>query len=481
MSVRRSLAWAFSGQFVAFAVQFLGLIVISRLLSPREIGVYAIAMAALGIAQVFTTFGIASFLVRESELPQSTVDTAFTVNAVLVCCLTCILTGVSFAAGPLLGAPQAGSVLRVVAISNLLAIVNFRPAALLQREMQFKQLSMINVANVSTQTLATIGFALIGSSYMSSAYASLISGATVTVLTQILGHRHIRLRFSLAGWRPITKFGLQMLSVSGIAMLTGKLSDLLLGRILGVTALGLYGRASGLSAIIFDNLYGTATRVVFVQLSKDYREGGDWRQTYVRSFSMITAVMWPCLIGIAVLSRPIIYILYGERWLPAALPLSALMVAQFIGVAFGMNWELFVLRGETGRQARYEVARLVFGVPIFAIGCLVNLLSAALAKIVDALIGLILYYPHVRRLAQIDAFVVPVIYRDGAILTLVSVVPAMLAMAFYGWSPETPPVVLVIAIVSGVALWFGALMLMRHPLYDEWRTFQRRLAFRSAT
>ena len=58
-----------------------------------------------------------------------------------------------------------------------------------------------------------------------------------------------------------------------------------------------------------------------------------------------------------------ILLLYGEQWLAAALPLSALMVAQFIGVAFGMNWELFVLRGETGRQARYEVARLVLGVP----------------------------------------------------------------------------------------------------------------------
>ena len=93
MSVRRSLAWTFSGQFIAFVVQFGGLIVVSRLLSPREVGIYAIAMAALGLIQVFTTFGIASFIVREAELPTETLEAAFTVNAILIVSLTLLLAG----------------------------------------------------------------------------------------------------------------------------------------------------------------------------------------------------------------------------------------------------------------------------------------------------------------------------------------------------------------------------------------------------
>jgi len=475
MSVRRSIAWALSGQFIAFAVQFGGLIVISRLLSPREVGIYAIAMAALGIIQVFTTFGIASFIVRETELPPGTLETAFTVNAVLVVCLSTLLAGLSFAAGPVLGAPEAGSVLRVLAISNLFAIVNFRPAAMLQREMQFKLLSVITVMNVSVQTGSTIGFALMGASYMSTAYASLLSGVTVMVLNLVFGRRHVGFSVSLSGWRPIIVFGLQMMSVSGVAMLTGRLSDLLLGRMLGVTALGLYGRASQLSAIIFDNLYGTATRVVFAQLSKDYRDKGDWRGTYLRSFAMITAFMWPFLLGLAILSQPAILLLYGEQWLPAALPLSALMVAQFIGVAFGMNWELFVLRGETGRQARYEVSRLVLGVPIFVVGCVFNIVAAALAKIIDAVIGLVVYYPHVRRLAQLDAYAVPRIYRDSARLTLAAVSPAAVAMTIYGWSPHMPLSVVAATVLLGILLWLGVIVAIRHPLLDELRIVARRL------
>ncbi|MBJ6123341.1 oligosaccharide flippase family protein [Sphingomonas mollis] len=477
MSVRRSLAWAFSGQFAAFSVQFVGLVVISRLLAPREIGIYTIAMAALGIIQVFTTFGIASFVVREPEMPQATLESAFTVNAILIVSLSMLLMGLSFAAGPVLGAPEAGSVLRILSISNLFAIVNFRPAAMLQREMLFKPLSMIMVANVTTQTAATICFAVAGLSYMSAAYASLLSVLVSTLMTQKLGRRYISFRISLVGWRPITTFGLQMMSVSGVAMLNGKLSDLLVGRLLGVTALGFYGRASQLSAIIFDNLYGTATRVVFVQLSKDYRDGGNWRETYLRGFSMITAFMWPFLIGLAILSRPAIHLLYGKQWLPAALPLAAMMVSQLIGVAFGMNWELFVLRGETGKQARFEAARFLLGIPIFAVGCLFNILWAAIAKIPDALIGLVLYYPHVRRLAQLDSRAIPLVYRDSALLTLVAVLPAMIAMITYDWSPTTPLPVVFGAVFVGITLWFGTIILMGHPLRDEMRVIGRKLNF----
>jgi O-antigen/teichoic acid export membrane protein len=475
MSIRRSFAWAFSGQFISFAMQFVGMVVVSRLLSPREIGIYAIAMAALGIIGIFTTFGIGSFIVREADLSPGTLESAFTVNAILAVSLSTALFGLSFLAGPLLGATEAGGVLRVVALGNLLGIIGFRPSTMMQREMQFKTLSIIAVATTCTQTVATIGFALGGASYMSPAYASLISGALAVALNVYLGRGHSGFRLSLAGWRPIVTFGLQMMSVSGVAVLTGKLSDILLGRLLGIMALGLYARASQLSGNIFDNLYGTATRVMFAQLSKSYREGGDWRGSYLRSFSMITALMWPFLIGLAILSRPAVLLLYGEKWLPAALPLSALLVAQFIGVSFGMNWELFALRGETGKQARFEVARLLLGLPIFAIGCLFTIVSAASAKIVDALIGLFIYYPQVRRLADLEGHEIPRIYGQSALLTVAAVLPSAIAMIAYDGSPYIPLPIVAGAVAVGTLFWFGTIIVMKHPLLAEFRIVADRL------
>jgi O-antigen/teichoic acid export membrane protein len=374
-----------------------------------------------------------------------------------------------------LGTAEAGAVLRAVAVGNLFGIVSFRASTMMQREMRVKALSMIAVATTAAQTLGTIGFALAGASYMSPAYASLIAGALSVALNFYFGRHHAGFGVSLAGWRPIVKFGLQMMSVSGVAVLTGRLSDIVLGRLLGVTALGLYGRASQLSNNIFDNLYGTATRVMFAQLSKSYREGGDWRGSYLRSFSMITAFMWPFLIGLAILSRPAVLLLYGEKWLPAALPLSALMVAQVIGTSFAMNWELFALRGETGRQARFEVTRLVVGVPLFAVGCLFNIVTAAVAKIGDGLIGLVIYYPEVRRLADLEGHEIPHIYRQSALLTVAAVLPAAIAMIAYDGSPYIPLPLVAGVVLLGTLFWFATIVLMKHPLLVEFRHIANRL------
>lgn len=477
MSVRRSLGWAFSGQFITFLVQFAGSVVIARLLSPREMGIYVIAMAALGIVQVVTTFGIIPYLVREAEVTRDMLDGAFTINAILVVGLTILLTALSFAAGPLLGASEAGPVLRLVAFSNLLAIFSFRPLAMLQREMRFKQLSLVTASSAIVQTVVTIGCALEGASYMSAAYASLAANVVTTALAMHFGRQFSAYRLSLSQWRPITKFGLQIMAVNGVALLNGRVSELLVGRMLGVTALGFYARASGLSTMIFGNLYGTATRVLFVQLSRAYRDEADWRGIYLRSFAIITAFMWPLLVGLAVLSQPVVLLLYGEAWLPAAIPLSAMVIGQVIGVAFGMNWELFVLRGEISRQARYEIARFFIGIPIFVVGCLFSVLAATVAKIVDALIGLVLYYPHVRRLAELGPYDVPRIYRDSAALTFAAVLPSAVVMINYNWSPQTPMPIIGVAIAAGGALWLAVIVAIGHPVLDELLLLRSKLPY----
>jgi O-antigen/teichoic acid export membrane protein len=479
MSVRRSLAWAFSAQFITFLVQFGGSVIIARLLSPTEIGIYVIAMAALGIVQVVTTFGIIPYIIREAEVTSETLEVAFTINALLVVALSIILTALSFAAGPILGAREAGPVLRLLALGNLLAIFSFRSLAMLQREMRFKQVSLITATSSIVQTVVTIGFALEGASYMSAAYGSLAASVLTTALAMHFGRQFSGYRLSLRRWRPITKFGLQIMAVNGVAQLNGRISELLVGRILGVTALGLYARATGLSTMIFANLYGTATRVLFVRFSRAYHDQGDWRGIYLRSFAIITAFMWPLLVGLAVLSQPVVLLLYGEAWLPAALPLSAMMIGQVIGIAFGFNWELFVLRGEIGRQSRYEIARFIIGMPIFVVGCLFSVLAATIAKIADAMIGLALYYPHVRRLAELDPYDIPRIYRDSAALTFAAVLPAVIVMINYDWSPRTPLPIIGAAIAAGGALWLAVIAATRHPVLDELlllrgKIFQRR-------
>ena len=273
-------------------------------------------------------------------------------------------------------------------------------------------------------------------------------------------------------------FGVHMMSIGGLAGIAARASEIILGHMLGLAALGLYSRASSISSILFENVYGGITRVVFVRLSEEFRDKGTVRDVFLSSFEMILALMWPAQIGLAILAGPAIYLLYGERWLDAALPLSLLMVAQSVVLCFGMNWELFVIRHETARQVRFEAIRATAGVVTFAVGCLFSISAAAVGRIAEAAFGFALYQPHMRRMAETQPGEFPRIFANSAGLTIAAILPSLALMVAMGWSPQTPPSLIAGAILLGVLLWLAVLAFQKHPLLGEMKAVARKLKAR---
>jgi len=467
MSVRRSLAWAFSGQFTAAFLLFLAWLVIARLLTPAEVGIFAIAYASAGIVNILAAVGTNAYIVRELELEPAKIDTAFTVNAILYATLAALIFLLSFPAARFLGSPGVGEVLRLLALRPLFMALEFRPSALLQREMRFKPISLITGGAAAVNATCMVSLAWLGHSYMALAWGVVAGSAFSAIAYNILAAHHASLRLSLAHWRAVTAFGLRMLTISGLALLVQRVSEVILGRLQGLAPLGLYTRATQISDMIFFNLFGTATRVAFVQMSKDHRERGAIRETFLRSLELLTALMWPLLLGLAVLAKPAIFILYGEQWLAAAAPLSLLMIAQVIAVGFGMNWELFVLKDETARQTKIEGVRAGLSLTAFTIGASISLTAAAIGRIIDCLAGFLLYHSHMKRLAGITTREMWRAFAASFLLTLGAVAPPLMLMAWTDWSERTHPLALAGAVAAGIGLWLALAVLIRHPLVPE--------------
>ena len=447
---------------------------IARLLTPHEMGVFAIAMATIGVLNTFVSFDISTYLVRSQSLHPSAIDAAFTVNVMLACTISAFIYLFSVVEGTFLDSPDVARVLAVLAFTPLIGMFEFRPATMLRREMNFRLLSLIGIAKTIVGTPFTIFLALNGYSFMSLAYANIVSGVLGVVMTNVMARRHVSVRLSLYEGRQIVIFGIQMMSIGGMVGVAARVSEIIMGNMLGLAALGLYSRASSISSIVFENVYGAVTRVVFVRLSEEYRAKGTVRDVFLTSFRMILAVMWPMQIGLAVLSGPAIYWLYGERWIAAASPLSFLMIAQSIVLCFGMNWELFIIKNETGRQVRFEAARAVVSVVALTVGCLFNITAASLGRIAEAAFGFMLYQPHMDRMAETYPGEFRMIYRDSATLTVVAVLPSLVLMAVTGWSHSTSPALLAIAVLLGILLWMAVLAWQKHPLFAEIRAVGRK-------
>ncbi|MBO9622441.1 MAG: oligosaccharide flippase family protein [Sphingomonas sp.] len=467
MSVRRSVTWSFAGQIVSSALLFLMAMAVARLLTPAEMGVFALGFATAGLINILAAVGTSAYVVREAELSSGQIDTAFTVSAILYCGLSLVIFAASFAAAAMVHEPGVGAVLRFLALRPLLLIVEFRPGALLQREMKFRPIALILVASAATNLLVTVGSAVSGASYMSMAYGTLAAGAVSALGYCIAGARHVRLRFSLSHWRTLTAFGLRLLTISGIAALVHRMSEIIMGRLLGLPALGIFTRATQIWDLIYFNLYGSVTRVIFSQLSKDYRERGDIKTTYIRGMEMLTALIWPAALGLSVLSKPAVLILFGSQWLAAAPALSLLMIALFVAVGFGMNWELFVLKDEMARQTRLEILRAVGSLGAFTAGCMFGITAAAAGRIVDCVIGFALYSPHILRLSGATAGELFRAFATSLLISLGAILPSLLLMIGNDWSASVPIAHVLGSVVAGMCVWGALVFLLRHPWRDE--------------
>lgn len=467
MSLRSAFAWSLSGQLISFAATFGATVLLTRLLTPREIGIYAAGMAVLGVLQAISAFGIGNYVIREEKLTPAVLATAFTINALLCVALTVAMICAGFSDWVTAGEPQVRSVLHLLAIVPLLNAFELRPATMLQREMNFQTISLITTARTFIGALVSVGAAWYGAGALSAAYGGIVQAVAGAIGFTVFGRPHVGVALSLAGWRTMARFGFQMLAISGVSAASARASDFVLGRILGFVSLGIYSRASALSNTIYQNFYGTLTRVLFSRLAADHRSGAGTAGSYLKGLEIILALMWPILAGLALLAGPVVLVLFGERWLAAALPLSVLLLAQAISFGFAMNHELFVLHDRLAQQTRRELFRSAAALAAFAFGCTFGLMGAAIARVVDALIGTALYAPLLPALSGARVSALLMVYLRGLVLAIAATAPAAGVMIFFDWAPSTPLTPITLAVAAGSALWVVALRYLRHPLYSE--------------
>ncbi|UUR06966.1 oligosaccharide flippase family protein [Sphingomonas glaciei] len=467
MSVRRSLLWTYGAHLTSFLITFFSSVIVARLVSPRDFGIYAMAVAATTIMNVFMQLGLAKYIMREAELSRDLLRSLFTVNffMTLLYCLA-ILVG-SAVARFFANSEEVANFLLVFAIFPILAMMEFIPSALAAREMRFGLISALAILRVIVLAGSTIALALFGFAYMSFAWAQVITFGVTAIAFNIAIWRPDVWKLRFVGIRNIAKFGLEMIGIGGITQLNTRLGEMTMGSLLGLGTLGVYTRAAGLPATIYSNVFGAGSNVVFSRLSNDLREVGTFHETYLRFMRLLLGVLWPMMVGIAVLAEPIIATLYGHQWQAAAVPLSLLTIAAAITVAIGMTAEIHILRHRTKQQVRIETWRAIFGYTAFAAGATLSLTLAAVAKVAEALFAYFLYRRPMIEMVGGPPGALRRIYLEALLITSVAVLPAFVLMVWFGFSPATPLLLLAGTIFLGVICWALLLMRLRHPLYQE--------------
>jgi O-antigen/teichoic acid export membrane protein len=366
-------------QGVNFAFRLGSLMVLARLLGPRDFGLVGMVTAFTGVLGLFRDFGLSTASVQRAHVTEEQISTLFWINALVGVLLAVLVSALAPVIASFYHEPRLVWVAVVLATGFLFNAAGVQHSAILQRELRFTALAVISTVALVVSTVVAICLAELGYGYWAlvamTVALPLINTIGCWITTKwIPGAPRRRV-----GIRSMMRFG-GTITLNGLVVYVAyNLEKVLLGRFWGADAIGIYGRAYQLINIPTDNMNSAVGEVAFSALSRVQDDPSRLRSYFLKGYSLVIGVTLPITLACALFSNDLIFVLLGPKWTGAAAIFRLLAPTILIFAMINpLGWLLLSL-GLVGRSLKIAlviaplvitgyVAGLPYGVKGVALG-----------------------------------------------------------------------------------------------------------------
>lgn len=467
MSVRAAALWAMAGQYLSFAIQFITSVIISRyFLTPAEVGLFSIALAAALVVSVLQDFGLTRYIAGLPTIDAQALARCSSVALVFSFVVAGLIAAAAWPMARAYAQPDLAPLLLIIAAGYLFVPLAVVPLALMSRTMSFRGHFTVNVGGAIAQGGVALGLGALGYSAYALAWATLASGLARGLIAQSL-RPALPWPLRLDGLGPILSVGSRLTGLYTAYGLCARTPDMIVGKVLGLLAVGLYSRAAALSDQ-FRTLISGAIGSVFYPAFARIRDRGDpLGPAYLRVVAGYTAIIWPGMAGLALAARPVVHLLYGDRWVAVAPLLSAISLTEIALVALPLSTDLGVLMGRLHHLLALYAVEVLLSLGLLAAGCHWGVLGAATSRLIYGVAWLALYARFMHSLVHFDIPALLAIYAKSALAALAALAPLGLAYRLWAGPDRIGLSMLVVCVLVGVMLWAGMLVGLRHPALDD--------------
>jgi O-antigen/teichoic acid export membrane protein len=352
-----------------FLVRLGSLMILARLLGPKDFGLMGMVTAFTGVLGLFRDFGLSSAAVQCTTITEQQMSTLFWVNVLL----GALLGLVTLAMAPIIAAfyhePQLFGVTAVLGSGFLFNAVGIQHSALLQRQMRFTPLAVISIVSSIVGFAIALGGAEAGYGYWALAAIPVASPVVASIGAWLTTGWVPGMPRRRAGIRSMLQFG-GTLTLNGlVAYVAYNAEKVMIGRFWGADAIGIYGRAYQLVTFPTDNLNSAVGEVAFSALSRLQNDPIRFKGYFLKGFSLVMGLTLPITIACALFADDVVYCLLGPKWKDTAaiVRLLAPTIAIF-AIVNPLGWFVYSL----GLGARSLKIALVFA-PFMIIGYVIGL------------------------------------------------------------------------------------------------------------
>lgn len=439
-----------------------GFIILGNLLSPLEFGIVALATTFISFLTTVADGGFGIYLVQKQRLTATATSTAFFVSSGLGLVLSLGLVALAPPMSRLLDVPELTSVLPALAVALLIAGVSVVPAALMARDMRFKELAMRQMLATIVSVVVAIALAIGGAGVWALVAQTLVRSAVALVVLWATSGFRPRWTFDSGEARAMTSFGGKALAVNLQTQIRSQGELFIIGALAGPVTLGYWtvaGRLVNVVVDVFSSVVGAVAHPVFAKL----QEAPERLARALGSTRALTAlVLVPALVLLALLSEDVVPAVFGEQWAPTTTVASLLALSALLQTMSNFDRSALLATGHPGAELAVTTTFITIQLALaFVFHSELELLAAGIGLSMGLSIPVRLLV--VRRLLGVplrNALPSAAIFLAGGI----SAAAVILAAAAFDLQDIA---YVVVAVLLGLAVYAAAVVLVARPVVQE--------------
>lgn len=467
MSIRKSILFSSFSQYLLKIIGFANVIVMARLLSPDELGIYAIAGSVVLIASELKLMGTASYLVREKEVSIQKVQSGIGLSILFSWGLGGILALSSISLARFFEIPELATLFQILSLNFIFAPFTSVTTSLLSRELKFEKILVVSVLTEVSRFAASIGFVLYGLSYIGLAWGILVGSLVEFCLIAKMRPALASWRPSFIGLKPIFAFGIYSSLTNLLARFDSNTPDLIIGKFGTSAQVAFFSRGVGFLTFLTQLITSGIWPVILPYLSEVNRDGRDIKDAYTRANLLLGGICWPVLTVAGVLSYPIIMLLFGEQWKESVPIVSILTIWGVFRIIHCLSPQLLIIMHKERlmlvKQVSLFSATVILVYLAFPFGLTIVAWAMAVVGVLDFIISSIVVYFTIK--LSVFSFIGAMWKNIFLVFTcFITTYVSTLFIDIY----LAPPIFSLLIIGSLTLItWFASLYLTKHPLLGE--------------
>ncbi len=467
LSLRKSFAISAFSKYILLILQFISTTILARLLTPEDIGIYSIAFSIVLFGHLIRNFGINQFIIQEKDLTDDKIRAAFSLTLIIAWSVAAILFFGADQIGELYKNTGISNVLKLLSINFLLLPISTITHSYLRRKMEFKKVAVIDIIPGFFGVTVAVTSAYLGAKFYTMAYAA-ITEIFVTIIISFF-YRPKELPFwpgiKMLGY--VFSFGSKIGLSNIVTQLSRSLTELFIGRLLGLAPLGMFSRAYGTFMLFEYAILDGIGPVILPLFSQTKNKGGNLRKVFLRSIEYTTAFSMPFFAFLFCFTEDIIHVLYGWQW-DEAIPLIKIFcfAGVFISI-FSFFDQIMISVNKTGVVLRFQLLSHVFFIALLIQAAASSLTEVVWCFFAATIVRLFLSLSYYKKFLSLKFSQLIRIFFRGIFFTIALMLPSTTLFFLEPNFSESAFIRLPVLMLMTFISWIVFLFIFRHPFKNE--------------